>query len=219
MTTKIKAKICGINSDAALIAALEGGADYIGLVFFAPSPRHLAIAAARRLADAARGRASIVALTVDANDAVLDEITNAVAPDVLQLHGKETPARVAEVKAKFGRPVIKAVPVRDAGDVAAAAAYAGIADLILFDAKSPEGASRPGGHGKTFDWTILQAVAPDMPFMLSGGLHPENVAAAIATAHPHSVDVSSGVETAPGVKDADLIRRFLRNVKAANQDR
>jgi phosphoribosylanthranilate isomerase len=215
MTTE--AKICGINSPEALAAALDGGTDYVGLVFFAPSPRHLEISAARRLAEQARGKARIVALTVDADDATLEEIVRVIAPDFLQLHGRETPERVAEVKARFGRPVIKAVSVRTADDVGAARTYAGIADLILFDAKSPAGATRPGGHGQTFDWSILDGVAKDMPFMLSGGLTPDNVVAAIGATHPHSVDVSSGVERSPGVKDAGLINRFLQAVKAANQ--
>jgi phosphoribosylanthranilate isomerase len=213
----IEAKICGINSPEALEAALDGGADCIGLVFFAPSPRHLEIATARKLAEQARGKIKIVALTVDADDATLEEIVRVIAPDFLQLHGRETQERVAEVKARFGRPVIKAVAVRTADDVGTARAYAGIADLILFDAKSPTGATRPGGHGQTFDWSILDGVAKDMPFMLSGGLTPDNVVAAIEATHPHSVDVSSGVETAPGIKDAGLINRFLQAVKAANQ--
>jgi phosphoribosylanthranilate isomerase len=216
MTTK--AKICGINSRDALAAALDGGADYIGLVFFAPSPRHLEIAAARSLAEQARGKAKVVALTVDADDAVLEKIAHDVAPDFLQLHGRETPDRVAEVKAKFGRRVIKAIPVRTSDDVAVAKTYARAADLILFDAKAPEGATRPGGHGRVFDWAILDGIAHDMPFMLSGGLTPDNVEAAIRATRPQSVDVSSGVETAPGVKDAALIRRFLQAVKTANQD-
>jgi phosphoribosylanthranilate isomerase len=215
MTTE--AKICGINTREGLAAALDGGADYVGFVFFPPSPRHLGMAAARTLADEARGKAKVVALTVDADNAALEEITREIAPDFLQLHGLETPERVAEVKATFGCRIIKAVPVRTPDDAAVANAYAKIADLILFDAKAPDGATRPGGHGRAFDWTILDGIARQMPFMLSGGLSPDNVEAAIRATHPHSVDVSSGVETAPGVKDADLIRRFLQAVKTANQ--
>jgi phosphoribosylanthranilate isomerase len=216
MTTE--AKICGINTLQALTAALDGGADYVGFVFFAPSPRHLEIAAARSLAEQARGKAKVVALTVDAGDAALEEIAKEIAPDFLQLHGSETPERVAEVREKFGRRVIKAIPVRTSEDAAAAKTYAKAADLILFDAKAPVGATRPGGHGQAFDWAVLDAISREMPFMLSGGLTPENVEAAIYATHPHSVDVSSGVETAPGVKDAELIRRFLQAVKTANQD-
>jgi phosphoribosylanthranilate isomerase len=215
MTTE--AKICGINTLQALTAALDGGADYVGFVFFAPSPRHLEIAAARSLAEQARGKAKVVALTVDAGDAALEEIAKEIAPDFLQLHGSETPERVAEVREKFGRRVIKAIPVRTSEDAAAAKTYAKVSDLILFDAKAPVGATRPGGHGQAFDWAVLDAISREMPFMLSGGLTPENVEAAIHATHPHSVDVSSGVETAAGVKDAELIRRFLHAVKTANQ--
>lgn len=217
MTTE--AKICGINSREALRAALDEGADYVGLVFFAPSPRHLDLEAARSLADEARGKAKIVALTVDADDAALEEIMREVAPDFLQLHGRETPDRVAAIRKAFGRPVIKAVPIHATEDTVAAKTYIDIADMILFDAKAPDGATRPGGHGRTFDWTALENVADEMPFMLSGGLSPENVEAAIRAARPAAVDVSSGVERAPGVKDAELIRRFLRAVKTANQDK
>jgi phosphoribosylanthranilate isomerase len=215
MTTK--AKICGIKTPEALDAAIAGGADYVGLVFCATSPRHLEVAEARSLADRARGKAAIVVLTVDAEDGALDELSREIAPDFVQLHGSETPERAAEIKRRLGLPVIKAIPVRTAEDAAAQSAYAGIADLILFDAKPPAGATRPGGHGQTFDWTVLQDVATGTPFMLSGGLSHENVAAAIRVTHPTVVDVSSGVESAPGVKDAELIRRFLQAVKTANQ--
>jgi phosphoribosylanthranilate isomerase len=216
MTTK--AKICGIKTPEALDVAIAGGADYVGFVFCPTSPRHLQIAEAQRLAGRARGKAGIVVLTVDADDAALDEIGRDVAPDFLQLHGRETPERTAEIKRRLGLPVIKAIPVQTADDVAAQRAYANIADLILFDAKPPPGATRPGGHGKTFDWTILDGIAPEMAFMLSGGLTPENVTAAIRVTHPTVVDVSSGVETAPGVKDAELIRRFLQAVKTVSQN-
>jgi phosphoribosylanthranilate isomerase len=215
MTTK--AKICGINSRDAMIAAVNEGADYVGLVFFGPSPRHLDIAAARSLAGDARGKAKIVALTVDAEDAALDEIANEIAPDFLQLHGSETPDRVAEIKKTVGRPVIKAIPIRTSEDAVAAKEYAGIADLILFDAKAPIGSTRPGGHGQVFDWTILDGLAQTLLFMLSGGLNPGNVEDAIRATRPMAVDVSSGVETSPGVKDVRLIRHFLQAVKTANQ--
>lgn len=215
MTTE--AKICGINSPEALAAALDGGADYIGLVFFAPSPRHLDIATARRLAEQARGKAKIVALTVDAEDAAFEEIVRVIVPDFLQLHGGETPERVAEIKERFGRSIIKAVAVRTPEDVAVAQTYVRVADLILFDAKSPTGATRPGGHGQRFDWSILDGVTNEMPFMLSGGLDADNVAAAIGITGASAVDVSSGVERSPGIKDTGLINRFLQSVKAANQ--
>lgn len=212
-----EAKICGIKTREALTAALDGGADYVGFVFFAPSPRHLDIATARSLADEARGKARIVALTVDADDVALDEIASAIAPDFFQLHGSETPERVADVKAKFGRKIIKALPVRTSKDASAARTYTKVADLILFDAKAPTGATRPGGHGQVFDWTLLDAVSRDMPFMLSGGLTPDNVEEAMRATRPQAVDVSSGVETSPGVKDVELIRRFLQAVKTAKQ--
>jgi phosphoribosylanthranilate isomerase len=186
-------------------------------VFCVTSPRHLEVAEARSLADQARGRTGIVVLTVDADDAALDELSREIAPDFVQLHGSETPERAAEIKRRLGLPVIKAIPVRTVEDAAAQSAYAEIADLILFDAKPPVGATRPGGHGQTFDWTVLREVVAGMPFMLSGGLGPENVAEAIRVTHPAVVDVSSGVESAPGVKDAELIRRFLQAVKTANQ--
>jgi phosphoribosylanthranilate isomerase len=212
-----EAKICGIKTREALTAALDGGADYVGFVFFAPSPRHLDIATARSLADEARGKARIVALTVDADDVALDEIASAVAPDFFQLHGSETPERVADVKAKFGRKIIKAVPVRTSEDAALAKTYTKVADLILFDAKAPTGATRPGGHGRTFDWSVLAAIPREIPFMLSGGLTPDNVEEAMRATRPQAVDVSSGVETSPGVKDVELIRRFLQAAKTAKQ--
>jgi phosphoribosylanthranilate isomerase len=211
------AKICGITTPEALEAAIAGGADYIGLVFCTKSPRHIEIDKAKELADQARGRVKIVALTVDANDEALQEIIDEVAPDILQLHGREEPARVAAIKRRFGRDVIKAIPVATADDADKARDYAGAADLILFDAKAPAGATLPGGNGRAFDWNVLDGVSDGLPFMLSGGLQPDNVTEAIALTHPVAVDVSSGVESAPGVKDAEKIRRFLRAVKTGKQ--
>lgn len=215
MTTE--AKICGIKTREALTAALDGKAEYVGFVFFGPSPRHLDIATAQSLADEARGNAKIVALTVDADDEALGEISNAIAPDFFQLHGSETPKRVADVKSKFERRIIKAIPVRTSEDAALAKTYTKVADLILFDAKAPADATRPGGHGRVFDWTLLDAVSRDIRFMLSGGLTPDNVQEAMRATRPYAVDVSSGVETAAGVKDVELIRRFLHAVKTAKQ--
>ncbi len=211
------AKICGITTPEALEAAITGGADYIGLVFCAKSPRHLEIDKAKELARQARGRVKIVALTVDADDEALQKIVDEVSPDILQLHGHEAPARVAAIKRKFGRDVIKAIPVATLDDAEKARDYAGAADLILFDAKAPAGAALPGGNGRTFDWDVLDGVSAKLSFMLSGGLQPENVAEAIALTHPMAVDVSSGVERAPGVKDPERIRRFLLAVKTAKQ--
>ena len=212
-----RAKICGITTPDALDAAPAGGADYIGLVFFPKSPRHLQIAQAKALANQARGKVRIVALTVDADDATLQEIIDEVAPDILQLHGRESPERVALIRKQFGREVIKAIPVETADDVARAQDYAGAVDLILFDAKAPAGSALPGGNGLTFDWNALDGVAGALPFMLSGGLGPDNVADAIALTRPIAVDVSSGVESASGIKDPEQIRRFLLAVKTAKQ--
>jgi phosphoribosylanthranilate isomerase len=213
----IEAKICGITTREALDAAIAGGADYVGLVFCAKSPRNLEIAEARELARHAGGKVKIVALTVDADDATLGQIIDEVSPDYLQLHGTESSERVAAIKQRFGRPVIKAIAVATSDDAAVAQQYAGSADVILFDAKAPPGATRPGGHGRPFDWNVLASVAGRMPFMLSGGLGPANVVEAIALTRATAVDVSSGVESAPGVKDVELIRRFLQAVKTAKQ--
>ncbi|MET1045802.1 MAG: phosphoribosylanthranilate isomerase, partial [Hyphomicrobium sp.] len=171
----------------------------------------------RELAEHARGRAKIVALTVDADDATLQEIVDNVGPNILQLHGNERPERVAEIKRKFGRTVIKAISVATADDVNAARDYAGVADLILFDAKPQAEAVLPGGNGRTFDWSLLSGVSEAVPFMLSGGLKFENVVEAITLTHPVAVDVSSGVESAPGIKDPERILRFLQAAKTATQ--
>ena len=213
----IEAKICGITTREALDAAIAGGADYIGLVFCSKSPRHLEIGEASELARHARGKVKVVALTVDADDATLAQIVDEVSPDFLQLHGTESSERVSAIKQRFGRPVIKAIAVATSEDAAGAQHYANTADLILFDAKSPPGATRPGGHGRAFDWQVLAGVAGRMPFMLSGGLGPANVADAIRITSTNAVDVSSGVESAPGVKDLELIRRFLQTVKTVKQ--
>jgi phosphoribosylanthranilate isomerase len=205
-------KICGLKTEAALEAALDGGADFVGLVFFPPSPRNIAPEAAAPLAARARGRAKIVALLVDPGDALIERVIGAVSPDLLQLHGEETPERVRAIRQRFGKDVLKAIKVKSAEDVAEASRYHGAADLLLFDARPPPGADRPGGHGMTFDWRILQDAAH--PYMLSGGLTPDNVAEAIRSTGARMVDVSSGVERVPGEKDAGLIRRFLAAAKA-----
>ena len=201
-------KICGLRTREALDAAVGAGADMVGFVFFPPSPRHLGFAEAQALA-AGAGRALKVALTVDADDAWLAAAIAALQPDLLQLHGRETPERVLAVKARFGLPVMKAVAVETAADLAAVPAVAAAADRILFDARPPRGATRPGGHGAAFDWRLLKDLDPRVPFMLSGGLDHENVAAAIAATGARAVDVSSGVERRPGEKDPALIRRFV----------
>lgn len=212
MVTKVK--ICGLKTAEAVEAALASGADYIGLVVFPASPRNVAVADARVLADQARGRAGIVALLVDADDGLISKVVTEVRPDFLQLHGDETPERVAAVKARWGVPVIKAIKVETAADADLALSYSGTADMILFDAKPPADATRPGGHGAAFDWRVLDKVKDKIgPYMLSGGLDPTNVAAAIAATGAPIVDVSSGVEIRRGEKSPDLIRRFLTAAK------
>lgn len=206
-------KICGLSTPPTLDATIAAGADLAGFVFFAKSPRHIDLATARRLGERAAGRITKVALTVDADDAALAEIVAALRPDLLQLHGHESPARVAAVKARFGLPVIKAIGVASAADVAAALAYAGVADWLLFDAKPAPDATVPGGAGVVFDWDLLRNITAKN-WMLSGGLDPDNVAAALAQTGAPAVDVSSGVEAARGVKDAEKIAAFVRAVRA-----
>lgn len=203
-------KICGLSTEDTLDAALDAGAERVGFVFFPRSPRHLSLARAAALAARARGRAAVVALTVDADDAALADIVAALGPDMLQLHGGETPARAAAVRARFGRPVVKALGVSSADEVAGALAYAGAADEILFDAKPPKDAVLPGGNGVSFDWRLLAALDLPVPFMLSGGLGPRNVGEALRVTRAPAVDVSSGVETAPGEKSPELIAAFVR---------
>ena len=214
MTMATKVKICGLKTEAALEAALAGGADYVGLVFFPPSPRNVSLATARGLAAAARGRARIVTLAVDPDDALLDRIVAEIAPDLIQLHGEETPERVAAVGRRCGTAVMKAIKVETAEDARRALDYHAAADLILFDARAPVDSTRPGGNGAPFDWRLLLGVTDDVDFMLSGGLTPDNVADAIRATGAAIVDVSSGVEASPGEKDPELIRRFLRAAKS-----
>ena len=208
-------KICGLSTEAALDAALDAGAERIGLVFFSRSPRHVPFDRAATLAARARGRAAIVALVVDADEATLDAIVRAAAPDRLQLHGGETPARVADVRARYGRPVVKALGLSTAADLAAVPAYAAVADEILFDAKPPKDARLPGGNGVPFDWRILRDLDLAVPFMLSGGLDPGNVGEALRITRAPALDVSSGVEIAPGIKDPALIAAFVKTARAA----
>ena len=209
-------KICGLSQPDMLEAALDAGAAYVGLVFYEPSPRNVTLAQAQVLADQARGRATIVALTVDAPDALLREIATQVRPDFLQAHGSETPDRVREMTDLTGLPVIKAIKVREARDVGDARDYAGVAAMILFDARAPDALADalPGGNGVAFDWTLLKGET-GMPFMLSGGLDCSNIADAIRVTGAPAVDVSSGVERAPGVKDAGLIRKFIESARSA----
>jgi phosphoribosylanthranilate isomerase len=208
-------KICGLKTPQALDAALESGADLVGFVFFPPSPRNLGPEAARVLGERVAGRAGKVALTVDANDDALLAIVTALKPDMLQLHGKETPDRVVAVRTRFGLPVMKALPIAERADLSPIRMYAQVADRLIFDARPPKEATRPGGLGTPFDWTLLAGVNPGVPFMLSGGLDAGNVAEALRITRAPGVDVSSGVESAPGVKDPDKIGEFIRVARAA----
>lgn len=211
----IEVKICGIKDLAAMDAALDAGADLVGLVFFPPSPRAVTMDLAMRLAARARGRALVTALVVDADDKLLAEIIEHAKPDLLQLHGAESKEHVAAIRTRFGRPVMKAIPVAEAADLRVVPDYEAVADRILFDARPPKDASRPGGHGRAFDWALLARLARKKPIMLSGGLTPDNVAEAIRIVRPDAVDVSSGVERAPGEKDAEKIGDFVKNARNA----
>jgi len=208
-------KICGLSTPQALDVALEAGADMVGFVFFPASPRNVSFEAARSLGARVKGRAKKVALSVDADDDFLDGLVDALAPDLLQFHGKEKPERVAAIKQRYGLPVMKAIAVEAKSDLAAAAAYAGVADRLLFDARAPREATRPGGLGRPFDWGLLRHADPGLPFMLSGGLDAGNIGEAVRITRAPGVDVSSGVERAPGEKDPDKIRAFIRAARAA----
>jgi phosphoribosylanthranilate isomerase len=208
-------KICGLSTAEALDAALDAGADMVGFVFFPPSPRNLSFKAASSLEARVRGQAKKVALTVDADDTLLSYVVDALGPDILQLHGNETPLRVAAIKAQFKLPVMKAIAVESKADLAAMARYAAVADRLLFDARAPREATRPGGLGTPFDWHLLENLSASVPFMLSGGLDAGNVGEALRITRAPGVDVSSGVERAPGEKDIDKIRAFIRAARDA----
>jgi phosphoribosylanthranilate isomerase len=207
--------ICGLSTPETLDVALEAGADMVGFVFFAPSPRNVSLHTARELGARVKGRAEKVALTVDADDALLASIVDVLQPDMLQLHGSETPARVSAIHQRFSIPVMKVLPVETKADLGAIPLYTRVADRLLFDARAPKGATRPGGLGKPFDWHLLDNLHPSIPFMLSGGLDPANVAEALRITRAPGVDVSSGVESAPGVKDGEKIRAFIRAAREA----
>src|SRR5438270_4084606 len=214
-------KICGLSTREALKVALDAGADMVGFVFFPPSPRHLTLEAGRDLGRQVERRALKVALTVNADDATLDNIMDALSPDMFQLHGHESVARVRDIKQRFGRPAMKVVPVAATADLAVLPGYAAVADRILFDARAPKDATRPGGLGAPFDWHLLENLELNLPYMVSGGLHAGNVAEAVRLTGAGGVDVSSGVESAPGVKDPGMIKAFIRAARAsqdANQE-
>lgn len=226
MTSLIK--ICGLSTPATLEAAIAAGADMVGFVRFPRSPRHLELDPGRELSQAARGRVLRVLLVVDAEDRDLDAAMAALDPDILQLHGHETPQRLEALRIRYGVPVMKAIGIAESADLAGIAAYEDAADRILLDAKPPRGAALPGGNGVAFDWGLLAAAKGAEPsglggldpgtLMLSGGLSPENVAEAIRITGIRAVDVSSGVETRPGEKDAGRIRAFIQAARQAFMD-
>jgi len=211
----VRVKICGVRTPAIIDIAAKERADFIGLVFFPKSPRFVELEEARVLAAIARGKIGSVAVMVDPDDELVDGVAERVRADLFQLHGKETPERVAAIRKRAGRPVMKAISISEASDARDAARYAGIADYMLFDAKAAPEASLPGGNGVPFDWRALVGLKP--PFALSGGLTPDNVSEAISLTGASLVDVSSGVERAPGEKDPDLVRRFIRAAKSDSQ--
>ena len=209
-------KICGLSTRETLDAALGAGADMVGFMFFPASPRHLSLGAAEELARQVKGRAKKVAVTVDADDATLENVIEAARPDLLQLHGKESVARVRDLKARFRLPVMKVISVGTKDDLAGLAGYAAVADRIMFDARAPKDATRPGGLGVPFDWRLLERLDLKVPVMVSGGLNATNLAEAVRITGASDVDVSSGVESAPGVKDPEKIRDFIRAARAVD---
>ncbi len=215
--TSLLIKICGLSTQDTLDAALDAGADMVGFVFFPPSPRTLTFENATALSARVKGRALKVALSVDADDTLLEAIVEHIKPDLLQFHGRESADRVQAVKARFGLPVMKAIHVSQASDLMTIATYETCADRLLFDARPPKGSVLPGGNGAAFDWTILKNVKSRRPWMLSGGLSPDNVAEALAVTQAQGLDVSSGVETSPGTKDIALIYDFIRRARAAEK--
>ena len=209
-------KICGLSTEQTMQAALDAGVDMVGLVFFPKSPRHVPLSVACHMADLARGKAEIVALTVDMDLDGLSRINELVQPDVFQFHGSETPENCAAAKVMFNRKIMKAVAISEEADLEQAAFYSIVADRILFDAKPPKGSDLPGGNGISFDWTLLKDLDLAKPFMLSGGLDASNVAEAITKSGANAIDVSSGVEREKGVKDVELIRAFVAAARSAH---
>lgn len=215
----IEIKICGLSTPASIEAAVEAGADMVGFVFFPKSPRYTPLARAAQLAKLARGRAKIVSLLVDADDDFIARLKDQLAPDLLQLQGKESIARVIEIKSRFGLPVMKAVGVAGSADVVNARSYAGVADRLMLDAKPPKTENAlPGGNGLSFDWRLVAHLDPPLAFMLSGGLNAQNVVDALRLVRPKSVDVSSGVESSPGIKDEAKIKTFIAAARAAERE-
>jgi phosphoribosylanthranilate isomerase len=215
MSDPLIIKICGIKSEAILDTAIEAGADMVGFMHFARSPRHLELDPIGELISRARGRVETCVVLVNPDNTLVAQVA-ALGPDWIQLHGPETPHRVEAIRDEAGIAIMKVCSIGSAEDVAAVASFADCADRLMLDAKPPKDATRPGGLGVTFDWSLLKALDPELSFMLSGGLTPDNVAAAIAAVRPFGVDVSSGVESAPGVKDAKLVRTFIERARAAS---
>jgi phosphoribosylanthranilate isomerase len=211
----VPVKICGLSTPETLDVALEAGADMVGFVFFPPSPRNISFDIARALGGRVQAKAKKVALVVDAGDTLLEQIIAALKPDMLQLHGHETPQRVATIRESFGLPVMKALAIETKADLAAIVPYTGVADRLLFDARPPRDATRPGGLGTPFDWHLLENLTLPVPYLLSGGLNPDNVAEALRITQAPGLDVSSGVESAPGVKDPEKIRAFILAARAS----
>jgi phosphoribosylanthranilate isomerase len=214
MADPLIVKICGIKTPEILETAIAAGADMVGFMHFPRSPRHVSIEEIAQLISEARGRIQTCVVLVNPDNSCVAEVA-ALGPDWIQLHGPETPHRVEAIRAEAGVEIMKALPIGTAEDVSHVAGFVDVADSILLDAKPPKGADRPGGLGETFDWSLLKALDPSIPFMLSGGLTPQTVAEAVRTVRPYGVDVSSGVETAPGVKDKRLVEAFIRNARAA----
>jgi phosphoribosylanthranilate isomerase len=208
-------KICGIKTPDILETAIEAGADMVGFMHFARSPRHVDIETLQTLISEARGRVETCVVLVNPDNSCVMEVA-ALSPDWIQLHGPETPHRVEAIRDEAGIAIMKAISIGTAEDVATVASFSDVADRIMLDAKAPKGAERPGGHGSTFDWTLLKALDPELAFILAGGLTPDTVADAIRAVRPMGVDVSSGVESAPGVKDARLVRAFIEKARAAS---
>ena len=215
---KTQVKICGLKTAEAAERAVALGASHVGFIFFPKSPRNIEPDDAGRIADRIRGQAKIVAVTVNADNDELDEIVSALNPDILQLHGSEDADRLLTVKAMYGLPVMKAFSVREASDLEKIDAYIGIADRFLFDAKPPKGSDLPGGNGVSFDWQLLDALDGSVDYMLSGGLNADNIGEAMAQTSARAIDISSGVESAPGVKDLKLMESFFNAVRQAEAD-
>jgi phosphoribosylanthranilate isomerase len=212
----VQIKICGITTPEAADAVVQSGADFMGMVFFAKSPRNVSFDQANALSARVRGGPRLVAVFVNADDSTISEAIASAQPDYLQLHGTETPARTSQIASRFGLPIIKALPIANSADFSSVKAYSDVVDYLLFDAKAPKLAERPGGHGVPFDWKLLANMAIEIPWFLSGGITAENVDRAVRASGANCIDTSSGVETAPGVKSAEKIKKFVETARNAS---